>query len=146
MSLTKRNLVQVDPTIRKKIVTQIVFYWSACLVFSALPLIIGMTLRQPERLFVDHIGDMLRRYWPLYFVITAILPFAIRDALRIANRALGPLKRLRDELDSFRMTGVYNPVACRQDDFLHELFEEINKAIVSNQSAPQDSELAGTSV
>ena len=145
MSHKKRNLIGVDPEIRKNIIVKIVFYWSACLVFASLPLIIGKTLGDSDWLFVDHIGDLGKRFWPLYVITMGIVPFAIRDALRLANRTLGPLARLRAELKRFERTGHYNPVLCREDDFLHELISEINQAIASNQAAQEDSELAGTS-
>ena len=146
MSFTKRNLHYVAPTIQKKIVKKIIFYWGACLVFSALPLIIGTTLGNPNRLFVDHIGDLARRFWPLYVVIMGLLPFAIRDALRMTNRTLGPLTRLGKELEQYKKSGCYNPVICREDDFLREMIENVNHALVGDVSAPEDAELTEAGV
>ena len=133
MSIYKRNSLYVDPKIRKSIIERIVFYWGACLIFCALPLIIVTTLNNTDRLVFYHIGDLAQRFWPLLLVFMGILPFVIRDALRVTNRTLGPLARMRQELRQYKETGTFNPVPSRECDFLAEFISEINDAIVANQ-------------
>ena len=139
MTTIKRNLYYVEPSIRPNIVRRILFYWSSCVLFSTLPLIIGTTLAKTDRLFYEHLGVLATQYWPLYLMLFGVLPFAIKDALRVTNRTLGPLVRLRAELRRFRDHGVFHPVHCRQDDFLRDLIEEINEALQTREQELLDS-------
>ena len=132
MAKTKRDLHYVDPGIRSTIVNRIVFYWAACVLFSTLPLIIGTTLANPDQLFIEHIQILAQRYWPLYVIILGIVPFAVRDALRITNRTLGPLTRLKNELKRCQESGIYRPIQCRNDDFLSDLILQVNEAITAH--------------
>lgn len=144
MTKAKRDLHYVEPKLRSCITARIFFYWTACVVFSTLPLIIGTTLVNSDRLFVDHLGVLFQRYWPLYLMILGILPFAIKDVMRVTNRTLGPLDRLRREMARFRQTGQYSPIKCRNDDFLCEFIEEINDTMVCKAAAEVPRELSET--
>ncbi len=138
MSETKRDLQHVDPSIRSTIVTRIIFYWGACVLFSTLPLIIGTTLANSDRMFIEHLQALFQRYWPLYVMILGIVPFAVKDALRIANRTLGPLARLKNELKRYQETGTYRPLQCRSDDFLGDLIQQVNEAITAQSHKSVD--------
>ena len=138
MARKERDLHYVDPSVRKTIVSKIVFYWCACLVFSTLPLIIGTSLAKSDRLFVHHIGDLAERYWPLYLIMMGILPFAIRDALRIANRTLGSASRVKSALAGFKKTGEFQAISCRDGDILADLIGEINDALGNFKKANAD--------
>ena len=127
-----RNLHYVDPAIRKTLVTRVFSYWCGLLVFLTLPLIIGNTLANPDISFVVHIRQIATHHWLIYVMALGALPFVVKDVLRTANRTLGPLSRLRQELTRYKTTGLYNRVDCRQDDFLRELIGEINDAIIAN--------------
>ena len=135
MKRIKRDNHYVEPAIRATIVKRLVFYWCACILFSTLPLIIGTTLAAPHTTIAAHFRQLAERYWQVYIMIIGILPFAIRDAMRVANRTLGPLGRLRHELQRFRETGQYQPVATRQDDFLADVIGQINDAMQAAELA-----------
>ncbi len=140
MTRMKRDQHYVEPAIRATIVKRLVFYWCACIMFSTLPLIIGTTLAAPNTTVAAHIGQLAERYWQVYLMIIGILPFAIKDAMRVANRTLGPLARLRVELDRFKRTGEFHPVKTRNEDFLAELIGQINDAIRTTHPSAQPTE------
>ena len=129
MAHVKRDPFNVEPTIRSMLVKRIIVYWCACLLFSALPMIIGTSLAEPNRWFVEHLGDLALRFWPVYLTAFGILPFIIRDALRVTNRTMGPLTRLKAELRRARDGGDYRSIQCREDDILRELVLLTNDAM-----------------
>jgi hypothetical protein len=141
MKPKKRNNHYVDPQIRAALNLRIAFYWSACLAFSLLPLLILTTLAQPEVWFTAHFDDLVRRFWPLYVMLLALLPFVMRDALRVTNRTLGPIARLQNELRAYQDTGKFTPVSFREDDFLGDLIQLINNAIGTQSSTEETAEI-----
>lgn len=151
MNQVKRDLHFVAPQVRQTVVKKILMYWMFCLVFSTLPLILGATIAQPNRFFTEHMVELGLRYWPMYVMLIGLLPFALRDALRLSNRTFGPLDRLKTELATFKATGKYNPVRSRQDDLLHELIQDVDEALASKSAATANvqvtrDELAETAV
>ena len=52
MSTDSRKRVFVDPIVQGAIMRRAVLYWGACLLFVFLPLLIGRTLSQPDRLWL----------------------------------------------------------------------------------------------
>jgi hypothetical protein len=141
MKLNKRNKQHVAPEIRSLLIRRIVFYWCACLMFSILPLVIGTTLARPRELFTSHLDDLALRFWPMFVMLFGIFPFLIRDALRVTNRTLGPIARLRAELHNYETTGAYSPVRCRKEDYLSDLITWINTAICSQTNAKDKADM-----
>ena len=131
MKNAKRDLYYVAPEIKPVVVKKIVLYWIVCIAFATLPLMIGRIILQPDRLFLYHFSDILQHYWLMYVMFFGLLPFAVRDSMRIINRTFGPLKRLRFELSEYRTKGTYHPVNARDGDFLQEVIQEIDSLILS---------------
>ena len=82
-----------------------------------------------------HTIELVQRHWLIYVMTLGFLPFAIKDALRTANRTLGPLERLGNQLDRYRSTGQFTPVVCRDGDFLSDLISAINEALSARVNA-----------
>ena len=133
MKKTTRKNLYVDSAIQGAIIKRVLAYWFACLLFLTLPMVLTMTIMQPEILFVDHIPTVLKRFWPVYLILVLMLPFLVRDALSLSNRFCGPMTRLLGGIKQYNETGVYNDIKFRERDFWKPVATAINTAMQKSQ-------------
>ena len=133
MKKTTRKNLYVDSVIQGAIIKRVLAYWFACLLFLTLPMVLTMTIMQPEVLFVDHIPTVLKRFWPVYLILALMLPFLVRDALSLSNRFCGPMTRLLGGIKQYNETGVYNDIKFRERDFWKPVATAINTAMQKSQ-------------
>jgi hypothetical protein len=129
MSSEVRKRLFVDPPVQGAIVRRAALYWAACLLFVSLPLIIGRTLADPDRLFYEHLGDLWGQYWPFLTCAALILPVILYDLAKLTNRFAGPVVRLRRALRQMADGGGLEPIHFRDGDFWPELAAEFNRAV-----------------
>jgi hypothetical protein len=128
MATESRKRMFVDPIVQGAIMRRAVLYWFACVLFVTLPLVIGRTLSQPEKLFYEHLGDLWGVYWPVLTSVVLILPVMLYDLVRLTNRFAGPVTRLRRVLTQIADGNPVEPVRFRDGDFWPELAGEFNRA------------------
>ena len=133
MKKTTRKNLYVDSVIQGAIIKRVLAYWFACLLFLTLPMVLTMTIMQPEILFVDHIPTVMKRFWPVYLILALMLPFLVRDALSLGNRFCGPMTRLLGGIKQYNETGVYNDIKFRERDFWKPVATAINTAMQKSQ-------------
>jgi hypothetical protein len=131
----RRNLY-VDSDVQGAIIQRVLVYWGACLLFLTLPIILVMTLSEPSVSWFEHLPTVAARFWPVYVIMVALLPFLIRDALTLSHRFCGPVTRVLKGLDEFCETGVYNEICFREQDFWKPMATAINSAIVKSGVEP----------
>ena len=124
----RRNLY-VDCVVQGAIIKRVLIYWSACMLFLTLPIILAMTVSNPSILWIKHVPAVLERFWPVYLVMVALLPFLIRDAVSLSHRFCGPVTRLLIDLREYSETGVYNKIRFRDHDFWKPMATAINAAV-----------------
>lgn len=123
----KRKLLFVDSDVQGAILKKILCYWMACLLFVTLPILLTMTTVEPNVMFYEHVGPMFKRFWPIYLTLGLLLPFVIRDALKMSNRFCGPMRRVLNELNRVNEGGDFQRVEFRGDDFWKPLADAINE-------------------
>jgi hypothetical protein len=122
----------VDSDVQGAIVKRVLLYWSACMLFLTLPIILVMTVADPSVFWTDHIPTLISRFWPVYLIMLALLPFLIRDALVLSHRFCGPVIRVLKGLDEYTETGVYTEINFRDQDFWKPMANAINLAIAKS--------------
>ena len=125
----RRRILYVDSVVQGAIIKRVLIYWSACMLFLTLPIILAMTASDPSVLWIKHIPAVLTRFWPVYVIMVVLLPFLIRDALTLSHRFCGPVIRLLKGLNEYSETGVYNEIRFREQDFWKPMATAINVAI-----------------
>lgn len=128
MASDVRKRLFVDPTVQGAIVRRAALYWAGCLLFVSLPLVIGRTLADPDRLFYEHLGDLWGQYWALLVCGVLILPVVLYDLTKLTNRFAGPVVRLRRALHQMAEGRPLEPIRFRDGDFWPELAAEFNRA------------------
>jgi hypothetical protein len=63
-----------------------------------------------------------------------LLPIVMIDVVRMSNRFVGPVVRLRGALNELAETGHTGPVVFRDNDYWHELAVDFNRVAERAQS------------
>jgi hypothetical protein len=144
MASDVRKKLFVDPAVQGALVRRAVLYWAGCVLFVSLPLVIGRTLADPDRLFYQHVGDLWARYWPLLGCAVLILPVVLYDLTKLTNRFAGPVVRLRRALEQMADGRRVEPIQFRDGDFWPELAVEFNRAAEQLQAQADEVAAHGT--
>lgn len=129
MTKAKRSTLGVDPEVQGTILRRIPFYAVWCLLFINIPLLIAMAFLEPDRMIVEQFGAIGGRFWPIYVTLLAMLPFIAYDVLKLSNRFVSPVFRLRRELRRFAKDGDFQPVRFPDADVWNELAEQYNHLV-----------------
>ena len=129
MTKRKRSSLFVDPEVQGAIQKKIFLYAGWCMLFITIPLFIALAFIEPDRLYFQQFGTIWYRYWPIYVTLIAMLPFFIYDTLRLTNRFVGPVFRLRRELRRFAEGGDFQPIRFRGTDFWNDLAVQFNHLV-----------------
>jgi hypothetical protein len=81
----------------------------------------------PPRRFVDLATELFYRYGPALVASLVLLPVVLMDVLRVSNRFVGPIMRLRTALSTLASGQPGKPLNFRDDDFWRELATDFNR-------------------
>ncbi len=141
MAKPERKKLFVDPSVQGALLKRIVLYWVFCLLFITVPLLIGKTFTEPDRLFFEQFGSLWSQYWPVLFTSLLLLPFVLYDVLKLSHRFTGPLVRLRREMGRLADGEAVQPLRFRDHDFWQDLADRFN--VLADRMEADDREQAG---
>ncbi len=118
-------------------------YWVVCLITIALMLLCWDIITGPARMFYMHFDDMWFFYGPAAIASFLLLPLVIVDIIRISNRFVGPLLRLRRSMRALARGEYVEPIEFRGNDFWYDFADEFNavRARIMQLSAENKSEI-----
>ena len=133
----------VDGRVQRGIVVRLLVYWAFCLFFMVLPLAFARTFAEPETLWTTHLVQVCFDNLPVFATMSLVLPLAIYDVLKFSNRIVGPVFRLRRELEKFQAGEDFEEISIREKDFWMDLsdgFNSLTKRISELETQLADSE------
>ena len=113
----RRKTIFVDAEVQGGLLRRVGLYWAGFTGFAALLLMLVNLLSRPDLSATDHLLAVLSRHWPLLLVSLAVLPFALYDMLRFSHRFVGPLARVRRDLERFAAGDRIGQFCFRHNDF-----------------------------
>lgn len=128
MNRCRRSIFLIDREVQGALLLRIVLYWMFCLLSISLMLICWNAYVGPSRRFIDLISDLYFRYGPVLGASLLLLPIVAMDLLRISNRFVGPVQRLRKGLHDVAEGRPAQPLNFRDDDFWREMANDFNRA------------------
>src|SRR3954451_24848887 len=145
----KRKQFLIDRHVQGSIVARLVVYWLTSIVAIEVVSLVWFVATVPDQpSFVDYLLNATTLASGSRTVLTAIvlLPFIIRDALKLSNRFAGPVFRMQRALKQVAAGGTFEPIGLREKDFWHDsasdlkaelrrLKDEANEAPASARSA-----------
>jgi hypothetical protein len=138
---TKKNMRKqffVDPRVQGALVLRVVFYWFMCLLTVTLMLLCWRIVTGPARLFYTHFNDMWFFYGPAAIASLLLVPLVVIDVVRLSNRFVGPLVRLRRAMRALARGENVEPIEFRGDDFWQEFAGEFNAVLARVQEPKRE--------
>lgn len=124
---SRKNLI-IDRKIQFMVAKRVVIYWASSFMFVALTLTFWKTFVSDGGLFLNNFIGSFVDYGPVFLVMLFFLPFAVFDSIRLTHRLVGPIYRLRSDLESFKNNNNVR-TKIRETDFFQELPIAINEVL-----------------
>jgi signal transduction histidine kinase len=95
-------------------------------------------LTGPARPPWKHFDAMWFHYGPALIASILLLPLIVVDIVRMSNRFVGPLVRLRRSMRQLAQGEHVEPITFRDDDFWKEFADEFNAVLARVQGGDPD--------
>lgn len=123
----KRERFFVDSTVQGLLLRRIVFHWVifffvACGCVLALQAMMG----DPEVTFNERVRTVVGDFSLTAVILVMLLPAFLLDTIRISNRFVGPITRLRGGLKDLGKGNNTNKMKFRDNDLWHQAADEFN--------------------
>jgi len=115
-----------DREVQGALMLRVVMYWFFCLLTITLMLVCWSVVSGPPRRFAPLIADLYSRYAPALAASLLVLPIVMIDVVRLSNRFVGPVKRLRDAMAALAEGDEVRPIKFRDRDFWMPLADLFN--------------------
>lgn len=124
---SKRKRVLIDPKVQWALARRLCYHWFAF--FGAL-IGVSVTLQGLLGISTFGLGESLQRAFmdqvPYMAVMVVILPLFLYDTMKLSNRFVGPMYRVRKSLEQLAEGEQTGPVKFRQGDFWQEVSTQLN--------------------
>ncbi len=137
-----RKRLYVDSKVQTALLARVVLYWCAYLAAVAACILVWRIVTGPARVFYTHFDDMWFHFGPAVVVSFLLLPLLLWDMLRLSNRFVGPLTRLRERFRMGANGQEVPPIHFREGDFWHEVSEEFNAMVAELQQFNADGDVS----
>jgi len=127
MGKFKRKKLFVDASVQGALVTRAVTYWFYCLVTVAFMMTCWVIFAERPSSSGQLFSSVWGRCGPAFFTSLLLLPLVIVDCLRMSNRFVGPLQRIRKALRDLSAGKDVPFIAFRKGDFWCELADDFNR-------------------
>jgi hypothetical protein len=142
MAQVKRSQLFVDREVQRPLVFRVVMYWAACIAMAAMLLLLWQIVTSPGQFWYIHVYAMRFYFGPAAVVAVLLLPIIVIDVLRLSNRFVGPIVRMRESMRRLARGEHVEPLDFRGDDFWCQFAEEFNAVVALVQESKPEVETA----
>jgi hypothetical protein len=128
MNNCRRSIFFIDREVQGALMLRVMLYWMFCLLSISLMLICWNAYTGPSRRFIELATELYHRYGPALSASLMLLPIVMMDVLRMSNRFVGPVLRLRRGLRDVAEGRPAQPLNFRDDDFWRDMANDFNRA------------------
>lgn len=126
----QRRILFVDARIQGALMLRVAVYWVCCVVTSTVVILAWSVLRTPPGESSMHqIDGLWQLFSPGVVAALVVLPLAVYDLVRVSNRFVGPIIRLRGAMKRLGRGEDVAPLSFRSDDFWGDLTEAFNATV-----------------
>jgi hypothetical protein len=127
MNTCRRSIFFIDRKVQGALVLRTVIYWLFCLFSVALMLICWRALTGPLQPFRVMAADVYHQHGAVLLASLILLPISAMDVLRLSNRFVGPVARMRAALAELAAGRSIEPVHFLDDDYWRDLAGNLNE-------------------
>lgn len=129
MTREKRKRYFVDPKVQSALVYRAVTYWAMCMLIAGSLILTWRIASGPAALWYTHFATVWVYFAPAIVAAALLLPIIVLDTIKLSNRVVGPLVRLRRSLHALAAGQPVAPIRFRHNDFCQELADEFNAVL-----------------
>lgn len=134
----RRKTIFVNREVQGRLVYRVVLYWFAC-IFAIVGLLAAVPIAVSCFYGANvHLGSLLFqvwvKFWPAFFASMLVLPIVILDTIRLSHRFVGPLLRIRNDMNRLADGEDVPPVELRENDAWADLAKAFNKVSAELQA------------
>lgn len=126
MKRFQRKKLLVDHQVQLAFLLRAVGYWLTSLISAVLLLMITSMLAAPARLVYPGADSPWFHLGPTVLCSLLLLPIVVYDFLRLSNRLVGPVFRLRRAMRELAAGKHVEPIHFRDGDFWRDFAGEFN--------------------
>jgi hypothetical protein len=141
MALVQRKRLFVDPQVQGALLYRAFMYWLVCVGLMTAMLACWQVFTGPPQTLLQVFSTLWFNYAPALVVAALVLPLILLDVVRISNRFVGPVYRLRNGMRRLARGELVAPMKFREGDFWLEFADEFNNilGLVSRNANAQSS-------
>ena len=130
MPLIHRRKLFVDSQVQGALLFRAFLYWLLCVGLMTAMLACWQAFTGPEGQTLPEIfANLWSAYAPALVVSVLVLPLVLFDVVRLSNRFVGPVHRLRHRMRQLARGERVEPIKFRQGDFWLEFADEFNEIL-----------------
>jgi len=127
MNRSQRQQNFIDTSVQGSLLRRILTHWVIFFVTTAIAfLAMNTLLGDPSKSFAGRLQAEMMGASVLVFTFLALFPAFMLDTIRFSNRFVGPISRLRQELQRLAQTHQANELSFRDNDFWRDFANEFN--------------------
>jgi hypothetical protein len=130
MRSNKRKREFIDSRVQGALVLQVLRQWVLFFLATFILLLgIEYMFGEPGWTIREHISALWERCGLVYLAILVMLPAFLRDTVKLSHRFVGPVVRVRNELNRLADGQHVKPVQLRKRDYWHDLADALNRVL-----------------
>lgn len=135
----KRSKKYVDKAVQGAVLRRFLFHGFVLMAVGSLLSLMVQFLSNPFQDASTLMGQFWQSAGPFMVVLAALLPIFVWDTVKLTNRIVGPMCRVRSALHQVNAGDRQTqPLKFREGDFWVDLADELNTAIKRLQDATED--------
>lgn len=141
----KRVKLFIDRRVQGALARRIVIHWCLFFIVSLISLgALELFLGDPQLSLAGHLGVLWNKYAFFVVLMLAVLPTFVYDSIKLSNRFVGPIVRLRESVAKLASGQPVSELRFRENDFWRELSDDFNTIAKTVQPLKPDSQAAAT--
>jgi len=126
MPLIHRRRLFIDHQVQGVLLLRAFLYWLVCVGLMTAMLVVWRGFTGPVQTLPALFAELWFQYAPALVVSVLVLPLVLFDVVRLSNRFVGPVYRLRQRMRQLARGEKAAPIKFREGDFWLELADEFN--------------------
>jgi hypothetical protein len=131
-----RKKLFVEAKVQGALALRVALYWMIWLSWTVLLLLPSEICARPGYPFYTYLDGLFSHYQAAMAASVVLLPLLIIDVVRLSNRYVGPLMRLRQSMRQLARGEHVEPIKFRKGDFWREFADEFNDVLTRVQGSP----------
>ncbi len=127
MTKNRRKRLWVDARLQTALLLRVFSYWTMATLTIGMAFVLATLLSSPPAAFSTVLSRAAVQFGPALIAAFLLLPILLVDFLRMSHQVVGPIRRLRDEMEHLANGETVEPVAFRRKDFWADFAESFNR-------------------